>query len=184
MKLVVGLGNPGRKYKDTRHNAGFMVIDRVADKYNVKLRKEERKAIVAKERIKGEKVILAKPQTFMNKSGVAVQQLADYYNLDTADILVVYDDLDLDVGQLKIKPKGGHGGHNGLKSVINLVGAKDFSRVRIGIGRPKYRSVKDYVLSKFASKEQDEIDQVLNKGVKAVEFFLDGNLDKAMNKYN
>lgn len=184
MKLVVGLGNPGRKYKDTRHNAGFMVIDRVADKYNIQLRKEERKALVAKERIKGEKVILAKPQTFMNKSGVSVQQLADYYNLDTADILIIYDDLDLDVGQLKIKPQGGHGGHNGIRSVINLLGSKNFARVRIGIGRPEYRSVKDYVLSKFSSEEEEEIDQVLRSGVKAVEYFLDSNLDQAMNKYN
>ena len=184
MKLVAGLGNPGRKYNDTRHNAGFMVVDRLADKYNIRLNREERKAVVAKERIKGEKVILAKPQTFMNESGVAIQQLADYYDLDIDDILVVYDDLDLDVGQLKIKPKGGHGGHNGIKSVINLLGAKNFARVRIGIGRPEYRSVRDYVLSKFSVEEEEEIEQSLQQGVKAVEYFLDDDLDQAMNKYN
>lgn len=184
MKLVVGLGNPGRKYKDTKHNAGFMVVDRLADKYNARLNKEEKKAVVAKERIKGEKVILAKPQTFMNKSGAAVQPLADYYNLDMDDILVIYDDLDLEIGQLKIKPKGGHGGHNGLRSVINRLSSKDFPRVRIGIGRPEHRSVKDYVLSKFSADERDEIDDTLTQGVKAAELFIADNLDKAMNKYN
>ncbi|MFO7818637.1 MAG: aminoacyl-tRNA hydrolase [Halanaerobacter sp.] len=184
MKLIAGLGNPGRKYKDTKHNAGFMVLDRLADKYNSRLRREERKAVVAKERIRGEKIILAKPQTFMNKSGESLGSLVDYYNLELNDVLVVYDDLDLDLGAVKIKPKGGHGGHNGLKSIIKHLNSKNFARIRIGIGRPEYRAVKDYVLSKFSSEEWDEVDDVLDKGVKAAEFFIDDNLDKAMNQYN
>ncbi|MGM0501102.1 MAG: aminoacyl-tRNA hydrolase [Bacillota bacterium] len=184
MKLVVGLGNPGSKYKDTRHNAGFMVVDRLADKYNFRLSKEEKKALVAKERIKGEKIILAKPQTFMNNSGQAVQQLANYYKIEPKDVVVVYDDLDLDAGQLKIKPKGGHGGHNGVKSIINCLGAKNFSRVRIGIGRPEYRTVTDYVLSKFSREEKKEVEDALEKGAKAVELFIAGKLNQAMNKYN
>jgi PTH1 family peptidyl-tRNA hydrolase len=184
MKLIVGLGNPGPKYKGTRHNAGFMVVDKLADKYNIRLQKEEKKALVAKERIKGEKVILAKPQTFMNESGLAVQKLASYYNIDAADVLVIYDDLDLEQGELKIKPKGGHGGHNGLRSVINCLGESSFARVRIGIGRPEYRSVTDYVLGKFSSDERKNVEDTITKGSKAVELFLDGNLNKAMNKYN
>ena len=184
MKLIVGLGNPGRKYKDTRHNAGFMVVDELAAKYNINLRKEEKKSVVAKERLKGEKIILAKPQTFMNKSGQSVQELANYYKIASEDILIIYDDLDLDPGQLKIKPKGGHGGHNGVRSVINCLGAKNFARVRIGIGRPEYRSVTDYVLEKFSSEERNQVEDALNNGVKAVELFIEDNLDQAMNKYN
>ena len=184
MKLIAGLGNPGRKYKNTKHNAGFMVIDRLAEKYNLSLRKEERKAVVAKKRIKGEKIILAKPQTFMNKSGTSLGKLVDYYKLDLANVLVIYDDLDLDLGQIKLKPKGGHGGHNGLKSIINHLNSKEFARLRIGIGRPEYRTVKDYVLSKFAAEEENKVETALKKGVKGAELFIEGDLAQAMNKYN
>lgn len=184
MKLIVGLGNPGFKYETTRHNVGFMVIDYLAKEYREEVSSKEKKALVAKTRIAGEKVILAKPQTFMNNSGEAVRALADYYNIETEDILVIYDDLDLEVGQIRLKPKGGHGGHNGIRSIINHLGNKEFNRLRIGIGRPAYGTVVDYVLGKFNKEEDSSIKDAIEQSASAIKLYLEIDLNKAMNKYN
>ena len=185
MKLVVGLGNPGIKYEKTRHNVGFMVIDKLVDYYGLNLGKEEQKAVVFKKRIKGEKVIFVKPQTFMNNSGEAVGGLASYYKIDKKeDIIIIYDDLDLQAGQIKIKPKGGHGGHNGIKSIFKHLGVKDFPRVRIGIGRPVNMKVTDYVLGRFSKDEKDSINKALEVARDAIKIHLEDSLQQAMNKYN
>ncbi|WP_408955226.1 aminoacyl-tRNA hydrolase [Natroniella sp. ANB-PHB2] len=184
MKLIVGLGNPGYKYQFTRHNVGFMAVDLLANEYNLNLKRKEKKAIVGKLRVGSEKVILAKPQTFMNNSGQAVRLLADYYNIEIEDILIIYDDLDLELGRFKIKPKGGHGGHNGIKSIFKQLQTKEFSRVKIGIGRPEHGSVVDYVLGKFSKKEEKELEAVLATICDATKLFLTEGLQQTMNQYN
>lgn len=185
MKLVIGLGNPGRKYRATRHNAGFMVLDRLAKLYNTSLAREEHNSMISKVKVEGETVILAKPQTFMNRSGQAVEKLANYYQIDKEDILVVYDDLDLNPGQLRIRPNGGHGGHNGLKSVFACLGSKEFPRVRIGIGKPEIKPIVDYVLDPFTKEEWTVVDQALEQATKAIKFYLEKeDIQLVMNKYN
>ncbi|GAB6099767.1 aminoacyl-tRNA hydrolase [Halanaerocella petrolearia] len=185
MKLVVGLGNPGTKYQSTRHNAGFMVVDKLADYYHTRISCEEHKAMVGKIKVSGETVILAKPQTFMNKSGQAIEKLVSYYQIDIEDILVIYDDLDLKPGQLRIRPKGGHGGHNGLKSIFACLGEKKFSRIRIGIGRPEQGTVTDHVLGRFTKDEWSQVDETLDQAREAVKLYLDkDDLNLVMNKYN
>ncbi|WP_018248276.1 aminoacyl-tRNA hydrolase [Orenia marismortui] len=184
MKLIVGLGNPGAKYNLTRHNAGFMVIDSLAKEYVVNVNSKEKQALVAKLHIGREKVILAKPQTFMNNSGQSVRALADYYNIDTQDIMVIYDDLDLEVGRIRVRPKGGHGGHNGIKSIIDHLGQKKFARLRVGIGRPEYGTVTDYVLGKFSREESKKVNKTLEEAVEAIKLYLESDLNDVMNKYN
>src|SRR5699024_2668635 len=136
MKCIVGLGNPGRKYRKTRHNIGFMVIDELLDRHQWKLDKSKFNGDYVLENYQNEKVMLLKPQTFMNLSGESIRPLSDYYNIDMKDILVIYDDLDLPTGKIRLRQKGGHGGHNGIRSTLNHLGQKDFKRLRIGIGRP------------------------------------------------
>ena len=185
MKLVAGLGNPGPKYQSTRHNAGFMVVDKVADYYNRPLTKEEKEAKISKVKVNRETVLLTKPQTYMNKSGKAVGQLADYYQIDPADILVIYDDLDLEPGQIRIRPGGGHGGHNGIKSIFSQLGTKKFPRLRIGIGKPDNRPVSDYVLDQFNQEQWSAVEPVFEKAEQAVRDYLNQvSLDSIMNKYN
>ena len=184
MKLVVGLGNHGYKYQFTRHNIGFMVIDDLADCYNLKINKKDYNSLYNTTRIKREKVILAKPQTFVNKSGLAVRKIADYYNVELDDILVIHDDLDLETGDFKIKSKGGHGGHNGIKSIINHLSSKEFARIKLGIGKPDKRAVKDYVLGKFSDAELKKMNSAVNSAVKTIELFCQDKLQQAMNKFN
>ena len=185
MRLVVGLGNPGFKYARTRHNIGFRVLDSFAEQNGVKIKQEKQQALTGKIYFKGEKVILAKPQTYMNKSGKAINKLADYYQIKPEEILVVYDDLDLEPGQLRIRPNGGHGGHNGLKSIFATLGTKEFPRLRIGIGKPDKRPVSDYVLDQFSTEEWDLADKALDKASQAVRDYLEGkSLDSLMNEYN
>ncbi|TDX51264.1 aminoacyl-tRNA hydrolase [Orenia marismortui] len=184
MKLIVGLGNPGAKYNLTRHNAGFMVIDSLAKEYVVNVNSKEKQALVAKLHIGREKVILAKPQTFMNNSGQSVRALADYYNIDAQDIMVIYDDLDLEVGRIRVRPKGGHGGHNGIRSIIDHLGQKNFARLRVGIGRPEYGTVTDYVLGKFSREESKKVNKTLEEAVEAIKLYLESDLNDVMNKYN
>ncbi len=184
MKLVVGLGNHGYKYQFTRHNIGFIVVDDLADCYNININKKDYNALYNNTRIKREKVILAKPQTFVNKSGLAVRKIVDYYNLELDDILIIHDDLDLKTGDLKIKSKGGHGGHNGIKSIIRHLSSKEFARIKLGIGRPDKGSVKDYVLGKFSDEELKKMNPAVDSAVKAIELFCRGDLEEAMNKFN
>lgn len=137
MKCIVGLGNPGKKYDKTRHNAGFMVLDEWAERNNWSFSQKKFNGLYTMERIDGEKVVLLKPQTYMNLSGESLRPLMDYYDLDVEDILVIYDDLDLPPGKIRLRKKGGHGGHNGIRSIIDHLGTKEFKRLRVGVGRPE-----------------------------------------------
>lgn len=186
MKCIIGLGNPGRKYAKTRHNVGFMVIDELLDRHHWKLDKKKFNGDYAMEIFEGEKVILLQPQTFMNLSGEAVRPLVDYYNIDLEDILVIYDDLDLGPGKIRLRTKGGHGGHNGMRSLIDHLGTKEFNRIRFGVGRPTTAmAVVDYVLGKFDKTEKEIITESIEKSADACEEWLSGKafLD-VMNAYN
>lgn len=183
--LIVGLGNPGREYAQTRHNAGFWVIDALAQRHNMTTFSRERKAFTTSGRIKGHSVILAKPQTYMNLSGESVRALMDYYKVDVQDIIVVYDDLDLAFGTLRLRNTGGHGGQNGVRNIIQHTGTKDFSRVRFGIGRPpgKMRA-RDYVLQKFSGDDVVVAQQMIETAVNAIEVWLDEGIGLAMSRFN
>ncbi len=185
MKLVAGLGNPGRDYTGTRHNIGFGVIARISDKYNIPLTGKEHKAICGKGMIGGEKVILAQPQTFMNLSGECVRSLMDYYKLESEDIIIAYDDIDLEVGQLRIRGKGSAGGHNGIKNIISHLGTNEFPRVKVGVGgKPEGGDLVRHVLGRFSRKDEKVIGEVLDVAVEAVETILSDGVEAAMNRYN
>lgn len=185
MKCIVGLGNPGWKYRKTRHNVGFMVIDELAKRFQTKLSEKKFKGEYAIERINGEGLILVKPQTFMNLSGECLRPLVDYYGIDPDHTLVIYDDLDLPTGRIRLRKKGGHGGHNGVRSVIDHLGTKDFKRLRIGIGRPKGpMPIVNYVLQKFDRAEQEEAKLGILTGADAAEAWLRESFDDLMNRYN
>ena len=185
MKCIVGLGNPGRKYRKTRHNIGFMVIDELLKRHNWKLNKSKFNGDYAVEHLHGEKIMLLKPQTYMNLSGEAVRPLADYYNIKVQDILVIYDDLDLPVGKVRLRQKGGHGGHNGIRSCLSHLEEKDFKRLRLGIGRPTTPiPVVDYVLSKFPKSDHEAVNSSINKASDACESWLEESFDKVMNEFN
>lgn len=185
MKCIVGLGNPGKKYEQTRHNVGFMVIDELAKRHNASLSKKKFNGLYAMETIQGEKVILLAPQTYMNLSGEAVRPLMEYYNLELDDIIVIYDDLDLPTGKIRLRQKGGHGGHNGLRSIIDQLGNKEFKRIRIGIGRPASRvPVIDYVLGKFSKEEEEEAMESIQKAADACEAWLKLPFPQVMNDFN
>lgn len=167
--MIVGLGNPGEKYRETRHNIGFHVVDRLAEEAGVKLADSKWKALVTKASIAGQSVILVQPQTFMNLSGEAVQPIAAYYKIGPENIIVVHDDLDLDCGRIKICVNKGAGGHNGIKSITERLGSKAFNRVKIGVGRPPTAMPVDrYVLSRFAGEEGPVISSAIDRAVEAV----------------
>lgn len=185
MKLIVGLGNPGAKYAGTRHNAGFSVIDELAERYNIKVDTSKHKALIGKGIIKGEKVILAMPQTFMNLSGESVRAIMDFYKLTVEDLIVVYDDIDLDVGKLRIREKGSAGGHNGMKNIILHSGSQEFVRVRVGVGKkPEQMDLADYVLSRFGKNELPIMRQSCSRACDALEEIICDGAVAAMNKYN
>lgn len=186
-KLVVGLGNPGSKYHETRHNVGFMAIDLMAKELGLTFSEEKTfKAEVASTFLNGEKVYFVKPTTFMNLSGLAVRALLAYYNIPMEDFIVIYDDLDMEVGKLRFRQKGSAGGHNGIKSIIKHIGTQDFKRVKIGIGRPKEgMTVVHHVLGKFDKDDYITILNTLDKVDNAVNYYLQsGNFEQAMQKYN
>lgn len=185
MKCIVGLGNPGRKYRKTRHNVGFMVIDELADRFQIKLSEKKFNGEYAIKHLKGERVILLKPKTFMNLSGECLRPLLDYYGIDAKDTLVIYDDLDLPTGRIRLRKKGGHGGHNGVRSVIDHLGTRDFKRLRIGIGRPQTaQPIVNYVLEKFAKDEREEAKLGILTGADVAEAWLKESFDDLMNRYN
>ncbi|NKQ36757.1 MAG: aminoacyl-tRNA hydrolase [Chloroflexi bacterium] len=182
--LIVGLGNPGRKYRGNRHNIGFMAVDRLAQAHGIQGGKVQNKAIVADGRIVQKPVILAKPQTWMNASGDAVGPLANYYQIPNENILVIYDELDLPFGAIRLREKGGAGGHNGMKSIINHLG-QDFPRMRLGIGRPPGQMPPHaYVLQDFRPEERPLLDNVLTEAVRAVETWLTDGIQLAMSRHN
>lgn len=183
--MIVGLGNPGDKYKDTRHNAGFLVIEKLAAYHSIKIKEESRLYSSGKGKISGEDVMLAMPVTYMNRSGDGVRELMRYYKLLPSDLILVYDDLDLGAGEIRIKTQGGSGGHNGCASVIAVIGTEDFIRIRVGIGRPEGRvDVVGYVLSRFSRAEVPLIETAVENAVDAVRMIVGNNIVAAMNKYN
>ena len=184
MKLIVGLGNPGKEYENTRHNMGFIVMDKLAKKLNIELDKKKFKAVYGVYRFNSEKIIIAKPQTFMNLSGEAVVSLMNFYDVKIEDIIVVHDDLDLPVGKLRIRHSGSSGGQKGMGNIIELLGSKDINRIRIGISNDKTIDTKDYVLGKLSAEEKKIIDEVTNKAVEALVYSLDHDFDVVMSKFN
>ena len=184
-RLIVGLGNPGKDYALTRHNAGFVVIDKLAVDASITLNKRKFNAVYGSGRLENVDVILAKPLGYMNRSGLPVQQLAAYYRISSQDVLIVHDDIDLVFGRIKIKEKGGHGGHNGIKSLIAAFGDGDFTRVRIGVGRPASgRDAADHVLGRFGKAERAELDQIITLAQDAVVTVLTEGVQTGMNKFN
>lgn len=186
-KLIIGLGNPGTKYDETRHNAGFMAIDTIVKSLLVTFSEEKNfKAAVASDFIRGEKVYFVKPLTFMNESGQAVHALMTYYNIALDDIIVIYDDLDMDVGKISFRQKGSAGGHNGIKSIIKHVGSQEFDRIKIGIGRPKPgMTVVNHVLGRFDKDDYATVQASLDKVSEALNFYLETqDFEQTMQKYN
>ena len=186
MVIIVGLGNPGKQYEMTRHNAGFMAIDALSEKYGIDVTEKKHKAIIGKGVIDGQKVILAKPQTFMNSSGESVRELVDYYKPDIEnELIIIYDDITLDVGGLRVRKKGSAGGHNGMKSIIAHLGDENFKRIRVGIGeKPPRMDLADWVLGHFKKEDIDPLKESLDNAINAVSMILAGETDEAMNKYN
>ncbi len=186
MFVIVGLGNPTLQYEGTRHNVGFDVIDALSKKYNIPVETRKSRAFIGKGIIEGQKVILVKPQTYMNLSGESVRGIVDYYKIDEEEeLLVIYDDVSLDAGQLRIRKKGSAGGHNGIKNIIFHLGTDVFLRIKIGVGeKPKKYDLADYVLSRFSIAEREEMEEGYKKAVDAVGMILKGETDAAMNEYN
>ena len=184
--LVVGLGNPGSKYENTRHNAGFMVLDRIAAENSISISAKKHKALIGRGEIAGRKVMLVKPQTFMNSSGDSVMEILDYYRLDArCDMVVIYDDISLKPGRIRIRERGSAGGHNGMKDIIAWTDTEDFARIRVGIGeKPPGWDLIDYVLGRFAPDERDLMDEAISDAARACEMIIGGNINTAMNTYN
>jgi PTH1 family peptidyl-tRNA hydrolase len=183
--LIVGLGNPGREYRNTRHNIGFMAVDKFCEAHDVRLGKVQFKSLVGQIRLRQVRVILAKPQTFMNLSGEAVSALVRFYKIPLEQVLVVHDDLDLPYGTLRLRPGGGAGGQKGLGSIITKLGTQQFPRMRLGIGRPPGQmDPAGYVLQDFNRVEQEELVFTLRRAAEAMQVFVEEGLEKAMNRYN
>ncbi|MDY4515952.1 MAG: aminoacyl-tRNA hydrolase [Lachnospiraceae bacterium] len=186
MYIIVGLGNPGKQYAHTRHNVGFDTIDMLAERYRISVDTKKHKALYGKGMIEGRKVILAKPQTFMNLSGESVRELIDFYKIDEAkELIVIYDDISLEPGQLRLRAKGSAGGHNGIKNIIAHLGGQEFGRVKVGIGeKPKGYDLADYVLGHFSKEERQKMDASLERAADAVVRILVDDMASAMNEYN
>jgi PTH1 family peptidyl-tRNA hydrolase len=185
MFLVVGLGNPGPEYEETRHNLGFKVIDELAERLGVKTFKQKHQSFMAEASLAGHKILLAQPQTFMNNSGPAVKGILLWHKLDLSKLILVYDDVDLEVGQIRVREKGGAGGHHGVESVIASLGAVDFARIRIGVGRENLTGdVADYVLQKAPSSQREALDVAIETAADAVEEIINNGVARAMNRFN
>ena len=185
VRLVVGLGNPGNDYADTRHNAGFLVVDDVAETWSITIHQKKFNVEFGRGRIKGIDTILAKPQAYMNKSGPPVRQVSDYFKISYRDMLVIHDDIDLEFGRLKIKEKGGHGGHNGVRSLIDAWGEDAFVRLRVGVGRSgDHGNVVNHVLGRFGRQEKAALEKVVDRARDAVETILCDGTKEGMNRFN
>ncbi|MCE5222383.1 MAG: aminoacyl-tRNA hydrolase [Clostridium sp.] len=183
MFLIVGLGNPGKEYEDTRHNIGFKVVDNIAKEYNIEVNRQKFKGIYGEGFIEGEKVMLLKPTTFMNLSGESVREVVDFYNIDNDKILVIYDDISLEVGTLRIREKGSAGGHNGMKSIIAHLGSDIFPRIKVGIGQPNINLIK-HVLGKFTKEEVTVLSESIQASTKAARKIIESDIKTAMNQFN
>ena len=186
MYIIVGLGNPGSKYSNTRHNIGFDVIDALADVAGVSVIERKHKAIIGKGVLDGQRVILVKPQTYMNLSGESVREVIDYYKVDeTQELIVISDDTSLDVGNIRVRKKGSAGGHNGLKNIIAHLGHDTFMRVKMGVGeKPKGYDLADYVLGHFTGDERKVMDEAAKSAIEAIRMMMSGEIDRAMNQFN
>ena len=187
MFIIAGLGNPDEKYQGTRHNVGFDVVDRLAEKYQIAIDTKKHRALIGKGVIEGQKVLLVKPQTYMNLSGESIRSLVEYYKIDPEEeLLVIYDDISLEPGMLRLRTKGSAGGHNGMKSIIKHLGGDTFPRIRVGIGGEKHpgQDLADYVLGHFKDDEKELFSDALDKAEKAAELFAQDEFSEAMNKYS
>lgn len=183
--IVVGLGNPDRKYESTRHNAGFITVDMLADKIGIRLDRIKYKSLCNTGVIADKKVLLMKPSTYMNNSGQAVVEAMNFFKVPPEKVIVIFDDISLDVGKMRIRRKGSDGGHNGIKNIIYLSGSDMFPRIKIGVGhKPEKWDLADWVLSNFTDSERKLLDETADKACHAVEYILSGSMDKAMNLYN
>ena len=185
MYLVIGLGNPEAEYSKTRHNMGFNTINKIAQQYNIEINKNKFQGLYESAVIEGKKVILVKPQTYMNLSGNCVKEIADFYKVQKEEILVIYDDMDIEPGKIKIRKKGSSGGHNGMKSIIQMLGTEEFPRIRIGIGRPEHNGDEiNYVIGAIPEEEIPKLEKGVKKAKEAVIEILKNGIDSAMNKLN
>lgn len=185
MKIIAGLGNPGSKYEETRHNVGFMALDVLAEKLGIKINKIKFQGLIGEGRLGTERVVLLKPQTFMNNSGQSLRAIADFYKVSAEDIIVIVDDIDISFASLKIKKNGSAGTHNGLKSIVAHLGSKDFVRIKVGVGDKKTgEDLADFVLSRFGKEDRKHMDKAVEAAADAVEMMVLDSVDKAMNTYN
>lgn len=184
MYVIAGLGNPGKEYENTRHNMGFQVIDRLADKGGISVKRLKHRALIGDGRIGGERVLLVKPQTYMNNSGQSLGEIVRYYHIEPDHLIVIYDDMDLETGTIRIRKKGGPGSHNGMKSVVAHVQTENFPRIRIGIGRSGSEDWKDFVLDNVSKKDAELLSGALDRAADAVCSILDDGIDIAMNRWN
>lgn len=183
MKLIVGLGNPGKKYEKTRHNVGFMAIDNILEKNNIQT-KDKFNGLLGEMNVSGEKILLLKPQTYMNTSGQSIRQVMDFYKIDKEDVLVIFDDLDLPTGKIRLRAKGGSGGHNGLKSIEAHLGGKDYKRIKVGIDNDKQMYTPDYVLGRFGKEDMKSIQNAVEIVYDIVFDFTKNDFVSIMNNYN
>jgi len=184
MYLIAGLGNPGLSYRKTRHNAGFQALDALAEHLGVRVKTKGFSALYGEGRIGNERVILMKPQTYMNLSGDAVQSLLHFYKLEPERLIVLYDDIDLPIGSMRIRANGSAGSHNGMRSIISCVGSENFPRIRIGVGKDESLQLRDYVLKRPSKAEQQMLEEVFENAADAAELIVSGSIDKAQMKYN
>lgn len=184
MYIIVGLGNPGKKYDSTRHNIGFEVVDYIGRKFDIPVTKPKFKAHIGEGRIGSEKVILVKPQTYMNLSGESVMSIVEYYDVPMENVIVIYDDIDTEMGKIRIRKKGSAGSHNGMKSIIYLLQDDSFPRIRMGIGKPDNRQLADFVLDRFTKDEIPYMEDAIKNACDSVEIILKEDIDKAMNNFN
>ncbi len=183
--LIAGLGNPGKKYSKNRHNIGFNIIEDLASSHSLSLNKNKFDLNYCRGKIKGSNVILAKPMSYMNNSGVPIQRLSRFLKINHKNIIIIHDDLDIQFGKLKIKEQGGHGGHNGIRSLVSSLGTNEFIRIRVGIGRPvTKKEVSGFVLGNFTSRETDTVNEIIYDSIKATETIISHGIAKCMNDFN
>ena len=185
MYIIAGLGNPGREYEGTRHNVGFMALDQLADRLGIEIGEKAHRALIGKGRIEGNRVLLVKPQTYMNRSGESLRQVLDYYKEEPSSLIVIYDDISLDPGAIRIRGKGSAGGHNGVKSIIAHLGTQEFARIRIGVGaKPPRMDLADYVLGHFSGDDMRRIEEACRDGAAAAAVMITEGIETAMNRFN
>lgn len=184
MYIIVGLGNPGKKYENTRHNMGFLTVDLLAENHDIKINKIKFKALVGEGKIAGQKVVLVKPQTYMNLSGESVRQVVDFYKIDSQNLIVIYDDIDIPTGSVRVRRKGSSGTHNGMRNILYQIQTEDFPRIRVGIGSGKKENLINYVTGGFTKEEKTLLEDAVTSAAAAAACIVEKGIEKAMNEYN